>query len=66
MSNKGIMAREQISLVSVVEGDGFDPKGPQLDYQCREYTEVSTEYEPSCLQQCSNKMIQVLEDTFYK
>ncbi|XP_060591012.1 patched domain-containing protein 3-like [Ruditapes philippinarum] len=60
------MAREQISLVSVVEGNGSDGKEQQLEYQCREYTEITAEYEPSCLQQCSNKLIQVLEDTFYK
>ncbi|XP_053394032.1 protein patched homolog 1-like isoform X2 [Mercenaria mercenaria] len=58
------MAHEQINLVTVVENDNRDPREPELYYQCREV--YVKEYDPSCLQRCSNKIIQVLETTFYK
>lgn len=58
------MAHEQINLVTVAENVDGNKKEPELYYQCREV--LYKRYEPSCLQLCSNKIIQGLEATFYR
>jgi len=57
------MAREQVSLVTVKE-DEAEASTQQVIYQCHQV--FFADYEPSCLQKCSNKIIQVLEIIFYK
>ncbi|KAL4236787.1 Patched domain-containing protein 3 [Mactra antiquata] len=58
------MAKEQVSLVCVTENDGKDSTEPSLYYQKREV--YLKEYDPSCLQRCSNRIILVLESSFYR
>lgn len=56
--------KDALNLVSVTENDGPGSSEPTMYYQKREV--YLKEYDPSCLQRCSNWIILALETFFYK
>ncbi|XP_052775868.1 protein patched homolog 3-like isoform X2 [Mya arenaria] len=57
------MERERTEMVEVNEEENTDGVHVTKTYQTTEV--VYQEYEPSCLQRCSNRIIRVLETMFY-